>query len=358
MIFLLKIKYTQSLIKYMHRNILITFFITVFIFCSCFLNINPGITTVIYVTDLYHPYADPDDHFDLAALYALKQIDIRSIIIDYAKPHKTPGRIPIEQLNFITNRKIPVYLGLKEKLTLPDDTGESQSNSQEGCNAILNCLEQSDNKVTIISVGSLRDIAAAYNRNPNLFENKVDKLIIFIGESSNQDFFEYNVRLDKNAYIRVMNNIPNIWWIPCFDGGSWQNNGNASYWSEHRSVLLKGASDPIINYFLYAFTKSTDSINYIPHLYSPVNTEDLQSHILDSSILLRNLWCCSVFPYFVEKDKSNFPFTFEQVSVSVDSNAVLHYTGTGNKLMRFAITDTANYNKKMTAIFNEILRNL
>jgi len=153
-----------------------------------------------------------------------------------------------------------------------------------------------------------------------------------------------------------MNNIPNVWWVPCFDGGVWKNNGNASFWQGHHSVLLKGASDPIINYFLYATTKSNDSANYILNLKLSVNKEDLHSQILDPSIPLRNLWCCSVFPYFVEKDKSTFPFTFELVNVSVDSNAVVHYSNNGNKLMQISITDKTNYSKRMNDIFNEIIR--
>ncbi len=337
----------------------IVFFIAVFIVNSCSSDINQGEIPVIYVSDLYHPFEDPDDHFDLAALFGLTQFDIKMIIIDNAKPYeKTPGKIPVEQLNYITDRKVPVYVGLKDLLRSTDDTGENQPVNQEGCRAILNYLEESDKKVTIFSVGSLRDIAAAYNRNSGLFEEKVDKLVIFIGEANNKGNIEYNVSLDKNAYINVMNRIPNVWWVPCFDGGVWKNNGNASFWQGHHSDLLEGASDPILNYFIYALTKSSDSVNYIQKLDLPVNKENLQSQILDSSLPLRNLWCCSVFPYFVEEDKSSFPFTFEQVSVSVDSNAVVHYTDTGNKVMRFSISDKANYSQKMNKIFNEIIRSL
>ena len=337
----------------------IVFFIAVCIVNSCSSDRNQGEIPVIYVSDLYHPFEDPDDHFDLAALFGSTQFDIKVIIIDNAKPYeKTPGKIPVEQLNYITDRKIPVYVGLKDLLRSTDDTGENQPVNQEGCRAILNYLEESDKKVTIFSVGSLRDIAAAYNRNSGLFEEKVDKLVIFIGEANNKGNIEYNVSLDKNAYINIMNRVPNVWWVPCFDGGVWKNNGNASFWQGHHSDLLEGASDPILNYFIYALTKSSDSVNYIQKLDLPVNKENLHSQILDSSLPLRNLWCCSVFPYFVEEDKSSFPFTFEQMSVSVDSNAVVHYTDTGNKVMRFSISDKVNYSQKMNKIFNEIIRSL
>jgi len=37
---------------------------------------------VIDITDLYHPYQDPGDNFDLIAAYALPEIDVRAIILD------------------------------------------------------------------------------------------------------------------------------------------------------------------------------------------------------------------------------------------------------------------------------------
>jgi hypothetical protein len=332
-------------------------FFAVFFINSCSPVTEQEKTPLIYVTDLYHPYEDLDDHFDIASIYSLSQFDIKFILIDNAKPFpKTPGRIPVEQLNYIHGKEIPIYLGLKDPLKSVEDTGENQISNKEGINAILYYLKNSNKKLTIISIGSLRDIAAAYNKDPILFENKVEKLIIFIGEANNEEFMEYNASLDKYAYIKIMNNAPNVWWVPCFDGGSWQNNGNGSYWQGHHSDLLEGASDQIVNYFLYAMVKSSDSVNYIQNLNLPVNKDDFKSQILDASIQKRNLWCASIFPFFVEEDQSKFPFTFEQVSVNVDSNAVVHYIDKGNSLMRFSITDKLNYEKRMNNIFNDIIK--
>ena len=39
---------------------------------------NPKKIPVIYSTDLYHLHADPDDHFDLASMYAITELDIES----------------------------------------------------------------------------------------------------------------------------------------------------------------------------------------------------------------------------------------------------------------------------------------
>ena len=37
---------------------------------------------IIHSTDLFHPHVDPDDHFDLAILFAIKEFDIKGIILD------------------------------------------------------------------------------------------------------------------------------------------------------------------------------------------------------------------------------------------------------------------------------------
>ena len=58
---------------------------------------------IIYTTDLYHPHDDPDDHFDLATLFALPEFDIRAIVIDMgARGEGRPGTVAI--LVVIINR--------------------------------------------------------------------------------------------------------------------------------------------------------------------------------------------------------------------------------------------------------------
>jgi hypothetical protein len=311
---------------------------------------------VIYITDLYHPHHDLDDHFDLVAMYAVEGFDIKSIIIDYAEPYKTPGIKPIEQMNYITHKNIPVYLGLKENLKTPDDKALWQKENQEGCKQIIKILKESSQKVTIFTVGSLRDLAATYNREPDLFKEKVNKMVLFIGEANRKDFIEYNVNLDKNAFNQIMNHAPNIYWVPCFDGGLWQNNGRASFWRAHHANLLKNASSQLINFFLYAILKEPDSVNHINYLNEPINQKKMQEEILDSTIPLRSLWCCSVFQFFSGNKKSqNLPFAFEQVRVQVNDSAILDYTPQGNLVNRFYITDKAGYDSKMTTTYNKLI---
>ena len=72
---------------------------------------------IIYSTDLYHPPTDPDDHFDTAVLFAMKEFDIRCVILDNGLGRQVEpgvkaefkhriGRPALEQLMQITGRKV------------------------------------------------------------------------------------------------------------------------------------------------------------------------------------------------------------------------------------------------------------
>ncbi|MGH9958997.1 MAG: hypothetical protein ACREBC_18020, partial [Pyrinomonadaceae bacterium] len=68
---------------------------------------------VIYTTDLFHPHDDPDDHFDLATIFAMPEVDLKGIVLDQGdKQLKRPGTIPVSQMNKMTGRNVPTVLGL------------------------------------------------------------------------------------------------------------------------------------------------------------------------------------------------------------------------------------------------------
>jgi hypothetical protein len=246
---------------------------------------------VIYCTDLFHPHDDPDDHFDLAALYALAELDVKGIVLDQgAKQHEKPGRIPVSQLNRLSGGDVPVVIGLATPLRHPQDAGAEQpAEFQGGVDAILRTLREADRLVTIIAVGSLRDVAAAWNREPNLLRSKVGMLLLFIGEASDPEFREYNVGLDPAAFVAVMRSRLPIAWVPCFDGGLWQNAGHASFWQARHADLLAHAPTPLIQYFIYALEHA--SADPAAFLEQPVDP-DRRARLFAQT---RNLWCTAIF---------------------------------------------------------------
>ena len=105
---------------------------------------KPASVPVIYCTDLFHPHEDPDDHFDLATIYAIAELDLKCIILDQGdKQAQRSGRIPVSQMNKITGRDVPAVAGLGQKLKGPTDKALDQPREfQQGVEAILTTLKK------------------------------------------------------------------------------------------------------------------------------------------------------------------------------------------------------------------------
>ena len=107
----------------------------------------------------------------------------------------------------------------------------------------MQTLRASARPVCIATLGSVRDVVCAFNREPGLFRTNVAMVLAFIGEASDAKFQEYNVGLDPQAFVGLMRSGLPVYWVPCFDGGLWQNRGHASFWrASHRALL--GAGGP------------------------------------------------------------------------------------------------------------------
>lgn len=323
---------------------------------------------VIYCTDLFHPHDDPDDHFDLAALYALSELNVTCIVLDQGvKQKEKPGRIPVSQLNWLSGRNVPVVPGLATPLRHPQDAGAEQpAEFQGGVEAILRTLREADRLVTIIAVGSLRDLAAAWNREPNLLRSKVGMLLLFIGEASDPEFREYNVGLDPAAFVAVMRSRLPVAWVPCFDGGVGQNAGHASFWQASHADLLAHAPPPLIQYFIYALEH--ERAEPAAFLEQPVNP-DRQAKLFAQT---RNLWCTAIFGAVagrrvVERDGrfTSLPappdqprtlfadhgvFGFRGLYVEVGDNAIVRLSDKPEAawIWQFEVRDRERYSRAMT----------
>ena len=323
---------------------------------------------VIYSTDLSHPHDDPDDHFDLVALYALRELDVLGIVLDQGKRQDhSPGRIPVEQMNALTGRNVPCAVGLSDPLQTPEDTAADQeARYQGGVGLIIESLEKAAGPVIFITVGSLRDTAAAFNRRPGLFRKKASRLLIFIGEAS-AGTREWNVGLDPNAFIRIMNSGLPVWWVPCFDGGNFKNRGKASYWTAEQADLLREAPDGVMNFFIYALLKKSRP-GHLEFLRGPVDQGE-RARVLSGQ---RRLWCTAVFTAaagraIVERegeclavpgesitsaDRLVEAFRFRPVSLFVDEDAVVRYEDSprSHSALRYEIVRGDEYSRIMTSV--------
>jgi Inosine-uridine preferring nucleoside hydrolase len=331
---------------------------------------------VLYCSDLFHPHDDPDDHFDLACLYALGELDVRGIVLDQGdRQERAPGSVAVRQMNALTGRKVPYAVGLSAPLRAVTDTGRDQpAGHQRGVELILEVLSASAAPVTIITVGSLRDVAAALNRAPGLFQQKVARLLVFIG-AVNSPKPEWNVMLDPQAFTAVMNSGLPVYWVPCFDGGNFRNAGRASFWRAPHARLLEQASDPVLRYFVYALLKKEDA-DPVGFLSKETAANDLEEILTPT----RNLWCTAVFPFVAgrevvrrdggwisvprsavrEGEETVTPFRFVPVTLSVNDEARVVYGEAEGALVvhRFEVVDRESYAEVMTSVTANLIGSL
>lgn len=259
---------------------------------------------IIDITDLYHPYQDPGDNFDLIAAYGLPEVDLRAVILDvtdeYRKPGdprqkpeyrdetgpRDPGIIPVMQLNYIFDRNVPFGIAPFTRMKSPDDKMlDVPKFQQHGIELILKVLKESEQKVEILSFGSARALAAAYNREPNLMREKVRKIHLSAGSSS-PEFLEWNVMLDPKAIVCLLSSDLPIAIYPCGTGkGAFDLGPNNSYYLLENLNFISQMDSKLQRYAAYSFERLTrpDFINFLE--------EDLPLEVLNRICSRRhNVW--------------------------------------------------------------------
>ncbi len=250
---------------------------------------------ILYSTDLHHPHMDPDDHFDLATLFAMPEFDVRGIVLDCGgHQQEAPGKIPVSQILHLRARKVPYAIGLAEPLRSAADAGRDQPGQfQPGVRLILDALRESPEKLTVFTTGSLRDVAAAFNREPELLRRKIARLYINIGNPSidkENRRYEYNVNLDQRAYVCIMQSGLPIYWCPCFDGTIWERGVHGTYWKFDQRSVLENAPEGLQNWIIFALEKprGSDPIAFLSAPQDPAARTRVWK-------MTRNMWCTAPF---------------------------------------------------------------
>lgn len=281
---------------------------------------------ILYSTDLFHPHEDPDDHYDLATLFAIEEFDIRGIVLDLGDRQKQhTGRPAVEQLIHLTGRRVPTAIGLARPLKSRDDQALDQPDDcQGGVKLILDSLRASKEKVVLFSTGSCRDMAAAFNREPGLFKEKVRAYYFNVGNGPGDPQNEHNVRLDQAAYPRVFEMGIPLFWCPCFG-----KDGYATHFVADQAAVVGACAQPVQSFFVYCLTKSKDD---------PIRFLASGPHPLPKG--QRNMWCTAPLLHaagrtirrrgdgdFValppaDGDKGAAPYSFVPIRVTVGGPAL------------------------------------
>lgn len=332
---------------------------------------------LIHQTDLFRPHNDPDDHFDLACVYALalqEKIDLRGIVIDHPPPKSgwNPDVSAIAQMNHITGLMAPVVVGSSHPMKSPGDTQASASPSDRAAvRFILDALRQSRQRVAITVVGSCRDVALAGKTDPVLFARKCAGVYINAGTGSPDPklaaALEYNVTLDPVAYRAVFDLPCPVYWLPCFEDyvGEWRVKRHGTYWRFRQEEVLPHLSSRMQNFFLYMFERIRDAA-WLEHLYRQPDAGKIAHYGQQE----RNMWSVASFLHAagvtvtpegeiipLDRAKDNAVYTFQPVRVSCDETAVTTWQTDARSTTRFmfVVKDTERYQSAMTKALKSLL---
>lgn len=334
-------------------------------------------TPLIHQTDLFRPHNDPDDHFDLAVIYALAlqgRIDLHGIVIDRPPPKfdGDPDVAAIAQLNHITGLTVPAVVGSSQPMRSPNDTQPSASASEKAAaRFILDTLRQSRQRVAITIVGSCRDIALAAKTDPALFARKCAGIYVNAGTGSPDPrlaaALEYNVTLDPTAY-RALFDLPcPIYWLPCFEDyeGEWRVKRYGTYWRFRQEEVLPALSPRMQNFFLYMFERLRES-DWLRYLYRQPDASLIQRYGQQE----RNMWSVASFLHIAGLTVTTTGelvsskgagdagvYTFQPVRISCNENAVTTWQPDPRSTNRymFMVKDMDRYQSAMTKAMRTLL---
>lgn len=243
---------------------------------------------VIVITDLYHPYQDPGDNMDLIMGFGLPDVDLKAVLLDITDAfrkdtadHPTlwrdprgpreAGIIPVEQLNYIFNEKVPYAIGPLSWMKSEDDKMEYLPRyEQEAISLLFYILKESNTPVEVLSFGSARILAVAYNRNPELLKTKISKIHLSAGTASKNHELgsdaganaipggEWNVALDVFAFTNILRSDLPVAIYPCAgkDGGFIKDINN-SYWRLPDMEFTRKMHPRLRRYLDFAFNQKS-----------------------------------------------------------------------------------------------------
>lgn len=340
-------------------------------------------TPILHATDLFRPHMDPDDHWDLACVYALAyggDTDLKGVLIDYPPKDsevRAPDAIAIAQMNLICGIFVPIGVGSPHPMKSRNDVQPYASSiDHHGVQMILDVLRRSSERVVINILGTSRDIAIAGKRDPGLFATKCAGIYLNAGTGSQDrnlaSKLEYNVKLDKSAYAAIFDLPCPVYWMPCFEEMESRQEQVVMEYGTHykfrQDEILPYLSDMVQNYFGYMFGRYTDQ-NWL-HYLKGKKDEALLARFGSQD---RHMWCTGGFlhaaGYTVSRDgdiipigeASNLPvFTFEPIKIRCDDSGVTEWAHDKNSKNRFVfhVLDINAYQSATTKAMKSLLKRL
>lgn len=334
---------------------------------------------VIHQTDLFHPHQDPDDHWDMACVYALDcmgEFDLRGIVIDFPPPNNpgAPDALGIAQLNHITGRNVSFGVGSPVATKARSDKQMQLSGSEKnGIALVLEALRTSQEPVVINIVGSCRDVSIAGAREPELFEEKCAAIYLNAGSGSPDKGLimelEYNVRLNPSAFAGIFDIPCPVYWMPCFEitPPNWRVEEFGTFYRFQQSEILPFLRKELQNYFAYMLTRS-DDLNWLKFLEESVSDNLMET--LGRGF--RNMYCTGGFIHAAGKavtcdgrivsqdSQEQVVFGFDPIEVDCQDDGTVSWKSASTPGSRYIyhVKNIEKYASAMTLAMLSLLQNL
>lgn len=343
---------------------------------------------MLHATDLYRPHADPDDHWDLASVYALDyqgRVELKGVMIDFPPPGQllNPDVMAVAQMNYLTGRAVPVMTG-SPRVIAREQAGTAAAQADlVGARAMLEILRRSPRPVVINIVGSARDVALASKLEPQLFAAKCGGIYLNAGSGSQDKAkaaqLEYNVSLDSASYAAIFQLPCPIYWMPCFEYAKDHNVAEwGTYYRFRHDDVLPFLSDRLQSYFALMYkhgevARESQAVrgpqwDWLSYLTKPKDAELLAKQ----GPKFRNMWCTAGFLHAVgltvspdgrivpRGEATDAVFSFDPIHVRCAPNGITEWTpdATARDRYIFHVRDLKNYQSAMTSALKSLLKTL
>lgn len=340
---------------------------------------------MLHVSDLFRPHNDPDDHWDLACVYALilqGRADLLGILIDHPHPgrNNAPDIHAVSQMNYLAGKQVPVMAGSPRPLSAAEAQLPESADSVRGIRALLDLLRRSPQSVVISILGSCRDVAIAGRMEPELFAAKCRAVYLNAGSGTPDPVrarrLEWNVHLDPASYVAIFQLPCPVYWMPCFEevpesGQPFQTSRYGTFYRFRQAEILPQLPARLQNYFAHMYRRGVPRAgagspdDWLRALTSPVDQELIRGQAARD----RNMWCTAGFLHacgltvvadgrIVPLAEASEPvYRFEPIRVACSPDGVTRWSAAEVAPPRyiFCVRDVLNYPRALTAAMKSLL---
>ncbi len=331
----------------------------------------------LHQTDIFRPHNDPDDHWDLACAYALASkglAELSGILIDHPPGppilnHKSdPDLGSVAQLSDLTGCWPPVAVGCRDFYSARRDFKTKPP--PPGVKFLLDQLRERE--LSIVIVGSARDVAEAVEREPELFARQCRGIYLNAGSGSPDPAavkeLEWNVKLDRAAYVKLWEARCPIFWLPCLQDeagtGAPESREYASHYRFRQREILDDLPVRLRNYFGWMFTKEASSA-WLERLDG-----DFSEILAAKGKGFRFMYSTASFFHLAglsvtrdgeivsdDSDPGDLVYRFEPIALTCGADAVTHWRPASGETNRFLfhVVDPAKYPAAMTRAMKTLL---